>query len=225
MFGEWRDKIGTNIDDYDEVLTWTFSLVLFWGMARIFELAANSRNKPHRHRTLRPANLTVYDTYAAIHLVASKGDHDHEGARILLPKSDDKRFCPVHWLGRLHHLRQQHAETRTSPWLFANTDGTPFTVRIFRRRIKDILSVLGYNPDHFNTHSFRISAATELFRRGVSADVIKKLGRWKGDTYEMYTRPDDMTCALWTQVIQKKPVIEELADITFLFGDEFTMTH
>ena len=46
-----------------------------------------------------------------------------------------------------------------------------------------------------------------------------------GDTYEMYTRPDDMTYALWTQIIQKRPVIEELADITFLFGDEFTLTH
>jgi hypothetical protein len=35
------------------------------------------------------------------------------------------------------------------------------------------------NPNDFNTHSFRICAATSFSVLGKSDDEIKKLGRWK----------------------------------------------
>ena len=37
-------------------------------------------------------------------------------------------------------------------------------------------------------HSFRIAGATLLFAAGVTAEVIKKMGRWRSDIYEIYCR-------------------------------------
>ena len=37
-------------------------------------------------------------------------------------------------------------------------------------------------------HSFRIAGATLLFAAGVTAEEIKKMGRWRSDIYEIYCR-------------------------------------
>ncbi len=60
-----------------------------------------------------------------------------------------------------------------------------------------------------------------FFRRGVSPEVIKRLGRWKGNTFQIYVRPDAETCAIWARAILSKPIIDDLDDITFLFQDEW----
>ena len=73
-----------------------------------------------------------------------------------------------------------------------------------------------------STHSFRIGGATEMFKRDISIDLIKKLGRWKGDCYQVYIRPDADTCATWARSILEREIVPELDDITFIFGTEFS---
>ena len=44
------------------------------------------------------------------------------------------------------------------------------------------------NVKEFNTHSFRIGAATSAFVNGKSEEEIKKLGRWTSKCFERYIR-------------------------------------
>jgi hypothetical protein len=44
------------------------------------------------------------------------------------------------------------------------------------------------NANAFNTHSFRLGAATSAFVNGISEEEIKKLGRWSSKCSERYIR-------------------------------------
>lgn len=58
-------------------------------------------------------------------------------------------------------------------------------VQIFRR----ILAHLGLMATEFSSHSFRIGAATEAARWGLSPEAVKRIGRWESDRYRIYVRP------------------------------------
>ena len=221
IFVHWWNRIGVNLDMLDEVRVWTAALVLFWSLARGGEVVTNSAKRPHPYRTLRWSNLEISEDFATVSLVTSKNDKFHDGAHLLLPRVRDYRFCPLYWLGVLRSRQLADGVTNPQNWLFAGVDGRPLAMEYFRMHIKDILARIDFDANQYNTHSFRIGAATELFRRGLSVDIIKKLGRWKGDTFEMYTRPDAATCAMWTRSIFTKAQRPDLNHITFFFGDEW----
>ena len=48
------------------------------------------------------------------------------------------------------------------------------------------LRFLCYNENDYNTHSFRIKAATHAAKMGKSDDEIMTMGRWKSDSYKRY---------------------------------------
>ena len=216
----WHNNLPVVHNHLISVSTWTASLVAFWSLARGSEVLSNSAAKPDRFRTLQWDQVEVFDTHAVIHLTTSKNDRYHQGADLLLPRLDDHRFCPVFWLARMAKLQHRYRNKRN--WVFITNHDTPLAMQEFRREFRNTIRLLGLDPSKFNTHSFRIGGATELFRRGVSVDVIKKLGRWKGDTFEMYTRPAADICATWASSILSRPVLSALDGITFLFGDEWT---
>jgi hypothetical protein len=49
---------------------------------------------------------------------------------------------------------------------------------------------LGYNENDYNTHSFRIGAATHASKMGKCDDEIMTMDRWKSDSYKRYIRID-----------------------------------
>ena len=55
--------------------------------------------------------------------------------------------------------------------------------------LKQQLSELHYNPDHYNSHSFRIGKATTMAEEGYSDIQIANLGRWKSNAYKSYIKP------------------------------------
>lgn len=54
---------------------------------------------------------------------------------------------------------------------------------------KKCVALGGYDPDSFSSHSFRIGAATEAARVGLSQESIKRIGRWDSDRFRLYIRP------------------------------------
>ena len=59
---------------------------------------------------------------------------------------------------------------------------------MFRTALKKALKELNLNPSHFNTHSFRIGAATSAKQAGISDSHLKAMGRWRSDAYLKYIR-------------------------------------
>ena len=59
---------------------------------------------------------------------------------------------------------------------------------MFGAQLNNILQEAGLNANHYNTHSFRIGAATSAQDSGISDANIQMLGRWKSDAYKLYIR-------------------------------------
>ena len=72
--------------------------------------------------------------------------------------------------------------------LFTFKDGSPLTRHSCLKHLRRFLHKAGYLPQDFNTHSFRIGAATSAAHSGLPVHQIKLLGRWKRKAYCRYIR-------------------------------------
>ena len=66
------------------------------------------------------------------------------------------------------------------------TDGSFLTRQQFALLISNTLKLAGIDDKHYNTHSFRIGAATSAKEAGFSDVQIKMLGRWKSEAHQLY---------------------------------------
>ena len=73
--------------------------------------------------------------------------------------------------------------------------GQPLTRPQLVSELRKTLSLAGLQPEKYAGHSFRIGAATTAAACGVPVDVIKTLGRWKSQAYQLYVRIPDTQLA------------------------------
>ena len=71
--------------------------------------------------------------------------------------------------------------------LFLFRDGRPLSRQILASKVQHILHSAGYSGT-YSGHSFRIGAATTAAACGVTDHLIKTLGRWSSDAYQVYIR-------------------------------------
>ena len=72
--------------------------------------------------------------------------------------------------------------------LFCHENGVPITVAQVRDMVKEVALAAGLDPTRYGAHSLRIGGATAALAAGVSPSLIRLLGRWSSDVYEIYTR-------------------------------------
>ena len=70
--------------------------------------------------------------------------------------------------------------------MFQFKDGTPLSRRTLASNLHTLLELCGLQPNNYNTHSFRIGAATTAAAAGLPAWLINILGRWRCDSYQRY---------------------------------------
>jgi len=72
--------------------------------------------------------------------------------------------------------------------LFIFRDGKSLTHQHFSTALNGLLKQLHINEHYYNTHSFRIGAATTVRQANIPDTIIEMLGRWKSDTYQSYIK-------------------------------------
>ena len=72
--------------------------------------------------------------------------------------------------------------------LFCHIDGSPLTRYQFDAVLKKTLFESGVGARQYGTHSFRIGAATTAALKGIPAEQIMTMGRWRSDAYLRYIR-------------------------------------
>ena len=120
-----------------------------------------------------------------VFLHRSKTDQLGKGSIIMVGCSEDE-CCPV----KCMRLYLEACRAHPSKPLFHFRRGPALTARRFRAILHYHLKSLGLNPFHFNTHSFRIGAATAAAKAGVDSSTVKELGRWRSAAFHSYVRHD-----------------------------------
>jgi hypothetical protein len=94
---------------------------------------------------------------------------------------------PVQELWRLFQLDPvPNVMRKTTPLFRRVSDGKAYTVPELGKLVKALMQSVGCNPAHFGAHSLRIGGATAALAAGVPPEVIRALGRWDSEVYEIY---------------------------------------
>ena len=72
--------------------------------------------------------------------------------------------------------------------LFCHANGAAITVSEVRSAVRACMRAAGRDPQLFGAHSLRIGGATAALAAGVSPQLIRLMGRWSSDIYEIYCR-------------------------------------
>jgi hypothetical protein len=72
--------------------------------------------------------------------------------------------------------------------LFCYASGQSISTAEVRDEVKAAMHVAGRDPSRYGGHSLRIGGATAALAAGVSPTLIRLMGRWSSDIYELYCR-------------------------------------
>ena len=117
-----------------------------------------------------------------IRIKMSTTDQFRHGTSVFLAASHNE-LCPV--AAVLSYLADH---PRGEGPLFQFVDGSPLTRPKFVAEFQRALSAAGVQAEMYTGHSFRIGAATTAAAKGVTDNIIKALGRWSSEAYQVYIR-------------------------------------
>ena len=172
----------------DRKMLWAAFCLVFHGFLRVSEytvptIGAFDPLRLATHKDIR--YIRWHKQWLTFTIKYSKMDQLGRSTKIHLRKMG-RSTCPHMAMRR--YQRQRCGPIAATP-LFTFSDGNPLTPSSCRYHLHRLLSQAGYRPDHFNTHSFRIGAATSAAVMGASSRAIKRLGRWRSRTFKAYIRP------------------------------------
>ena len=58
----------------------------------------------------------------------------------------------------------------------------------FSKQVKEVVRECGHKGADFGTHNARIGGATRLLAAGASSHLVRLAGRWRSDTWRIYSR-------------------------------------
>eukprot|EP00731_Ephydatia_muelleri_P013543 Em0007g853a len=151
----------------------------FFGFLRVGEFTTSTQR--HSAPSLARKHVAISEDWMTVFLQFSKTDQLGKGSMITVGCTGGT-CCPV----RAMSLYLAHCKASRSKPLFHLKSRGPLTARFFRDTLKRILRRAGLRPSHYNTHSFRIGAATAAAIVGLPSTEIMQLGRWRSSAFQGY---------------------------------------
>lgn len=199
-----------------EVMLFTAMLVAFAAFLRKANVCASSTSVTHVQRSLLRKDVQVdLQQYClvitlrfmknaqfadAVHKVVVAGCHGHP-------------LDPVHWWCQYVERVPAAAEAAAFGFMSGGVY-VPLVHAQFVRLVKALISRAGIDASGFSGHSFRRGAATFSFLVGLPEALIKELGAWRSQVYQVYL---DMPLAkklavhrTWFQAMSSGQLGEEL---------------
>ena len=205
---------------YDNTLIWAACCLAFFGFLRVseFTVPAQSQYDHTTHLSISDISIDNKDCpqLLRIRIKQSKTDPFRQGVDIYLGRTGEV-LCPVR--GILPYLAQRG--NRPGP-LFVYQDGRMLTRHLFSTAVDKLLTELHMDKRLYNTHSFRIGAATSAIQANIPEVHVQMLGRWKSQAYKRYVRTSPQELAhLSTQLAAGGPSLKDsksnlgnIADVT-----------
>lgn len=118
-----------------------------------------------------------------VYIKFSKTDQTGKSTTLVIQTNSVNDVCPIHTLRAFLCIRPQ-----ISGPLFCHLNGNALTRFQFHSVLKKTLQFSDLDVKAYNTHSFRIGAATSAYMAGKSDDEIKCMGRWSSTSFQRYVR-------------------------------------
>lgn len=99
-------------------------------------------------------------------------------------------LCPVRALQYFMQIRKHASQDEA---LFSFMDGNPVSRQFFTQNLNNSLTFCGLDTKRYQSHSFRIGAATAAADLGASDIQIQNMGRWKSTAFKKYIRVPVLT--------------------------------
>jgi hypothetical protein len=98
-------------------------------------------------------------------------------------KHFDAAACMFEWLA----ARRAAGISDGKP-LFCHPSGKAITTAEVRSMVRKVMEAAGRNPAVYGGHSLRIGGATAAHAANIPPSLIRLMGRWSSDIYEIYCR-------------------------------------
>ena len=189
---------------YLEIMYKTLFLLAYYGLMRVGELTlsqhvlkakdvheARNKNKLllilHSSKTHGPGDRPQHIRITGLSTLEVSDDSKTKLIEYSNKECENTLFCPVTYTTKYIDMRDGR-EHDSEPF-FQFRDGSPVKSNHMRDTLRSLLTNLGLNSDLYDTHSFRIGRATDLFKsERLPIDIIKHVGRWKSNAVYKYLR-------------------------------------
>ena len=165
----------------DQCMLWAAFTLAFFGFLRASEYCAPTKHSFDPSSTLLVRDISVLVNKIVVKVKVSKCDPFRRGQAVELAPSG-RSICPVRAMSK--HL--QNCKSSDRP-VFIFTDGKFLTRRLVSSIMKQLIGN-DKNCARISSHGFRIGAATTAAAANIPDRIIKTLGRWSSDTYQLYIR-------------------------------------
>eukprot|EP00079_Xenopus_tropicalis_P016089 XP_004914524.1 PREDICTED: uncharacterized protein LOC100487960 isoform X2 [Xenopus tropicalis] len=153
----------------------------FYGAFRISELVSENRQGKGG---IQAEDVGDIGEGLSIVIRGSKTDKEGEGLTVPLFGVAGCRTCPVRCNREYRQVRPAGRGT-----YLVHQDRSSLSRFQFIAVLKRALNGLGLAEKEYGSHSFRIGAATEAARWGLSTRVVQRIGRWESNRFKSYIRP------------------------------------
>ena len=175
----------SSLCEHDKRAFWCAFTFAYFGFLRAGEILTDAMSSGLRPNDVQPDGNNI-----VIFIAGSKTDQKRLGQRVML-RTTHSSVCPV---AAYHKYRRSMVSlglySGARP-MFRRKDGSSISQSMFRTQLRSCLVGIS-NPQLYNTHSFRIGAATSAALRGYHSDEIKRAGRWKSGAYSSYIRTENL---------------------------------
>jgi site-specific recombinase XerD len=170
-------------DKYECIMLLSLFSLMYAALLRISEVSYSSKSK---HNLKANNVLLVGNKNSNVIRLDMKSCKFSKGpiAPMLIKRN---AICPVICPVAAY---QAYIDVRpSSKFAFSNKYGSPITPAYVRKTLRSILTRIKHKSTEFNTHSFRIGRATDMYTAGSSDIQIAKAGRWNSKAFLKYIKP------------------------------------
>jgi hypothetical protein len=175
---------------YSKQVYWSTCCTAFFGSTRMGEILAETEHKFDPTSTLTWRDLNFGNEKILLHIKNPK-IKNAQGDFIDLYKCEGSSYCPVSSILNLRKMAIEEKILNLDEPVFCFANGKNLTVKNFNVILRELLFPhMGTAASEYSCHSFRPSLPSymAMFPELISKEEIKKQGRWKSSTFELYTR-------------------------------------
>eukprot|EP00037_Helgoeca_nana_P025124 m.270928 g.270928 ORF g.270928 m.270928 type:complete len:287 (+) comp26862_c5_seq6:784-1644(+) len=184
----------------------------FVALLRIGEFTSEGKLNPLKHA--QRADVTFLPnqenpTSVQVRIKVAKGDQFRHGSFQSFGRAADPSLCPVL---ALKELFDQDPQPLDRPLFNFNNDtdprretATPSARSKFTKLCSHLFAAAGVSDMYLKAHSFRQGGASALLAAGAPTWMVKTIGRWRSDSWQLYAFTDTRVIERWSTAMFSVP--------------------